>query len=65
MEKEHVTGKVDELKGKAKQGVGNATDDPGYNGDSSRYRGCAYAFSGRKNPDDLLRRALRTISLRG
>jgi uncharacterized protein YjbJ (UPF0337 family) len=28
MEKEHVTGKVDELKGKAKQGVGNATDDP-------------------------------------
>jgi uncharacterized protein YjbJ (UPF0337 family) len=29
MEKEHVTGKVDELKGKVKQGVGNATDDPG------------------------------------
>ncbi len=29
MEKEHVTGKVDEIKGKAKQGVGNATDDPG------------------------------------
>ena len=29
MEKEHVTGKIDELKGKAKQGVGNATDDPG------------------------------------
>ena len=27
MEKEHVTGKVDELKGKAKQGVGQATDD--------------------------------------
>lgn len=29
MEKEHVTGKVDELKGKAKQGIGRATDDPG------------------------------------
>jgi uncharacterized protein YjbJ (UPF0337 family) len=28
MEKEHVTGKIDELKGKAKQGIGNATDDP-------------------------------------
>lgn len=28
MEKEHVTGKIDELKGKTKQGVGNATDDP-------------------------------------
>ena len=27
MEKEHVTGKVDELKGKAKQGVGRATDN--------------------------------------
>jgi uncharacterized protein YjbJ (UPF0337 family) len=27
MEKEHVTGKVDELKGKAKQGVGAATHD--------------------------------------
>ena len=33
MEKEHVTGKVDELKGKAKQGVGNATDDPGLQGE--------------------------------
>jgi uncharacterized protein YjbJ (UPF0337 family) len=29
MEKEQVTGKIDELKGKAKQGVGRATDDPG------------------------------------
>jgi uncharacterized protein YjbJ (UPF0337 family) len=29
MEKEHVTGKVDELKGKAKQGIGRATDNPG------------------------------------
>jgi uncharacterized protein YjbJ (UPF0337 family) len=29
MEKEQVTGKLDELKGKAKQGIGNATDDPG------------------------------------
>ena len=28
MEKEHVTGKVDELKGKAKQGIGRATNDP-------------------------------------
>ena len=33
MEKEHVTGKVDELKGKAKQGVGKATDDPGLQGE--------------------------------
>lgn len=33
MEKEHVTGKVDELKGKAKQGVGKATDDPGMQGE--------------------------------
>lgn len=28
MEKEQVTGKVDELKGKAKQGIGKATDNP-------------------------------------
>ncbi len=28
MEKEHVTGKVDELKGKAKQGIGRATNNP-------------------------------------
>lgn len=33
MEKEHVTGKVDELKGKAKQGIGRATDDPGLEGE--------------------------------
>jgi uncharacterized protein YjbJ (UPF0337 family) len=33
MEKEHVTGKIDELKGKAKQGVGKATDDPGLQGE--------------------------------
>ena len=33
MEKEHVTGKVDELKGKAKQGIGNATDDPQLQGE--------------------------------
>jgi uncharacterized protein YjbJ (UPF0337 family) len=29
MEKEQVTGKVDELKGKAKQAIGEATDNPG------------------------------------
>lgn len=29
MEKEQVTGKVDELKGKVKQGIGKTTDDPG------------------------------------
>jgi len=33
MEKEHVTGKVDEIKGKAKQGIGDATDDPGLQGE--------------------------------
>ena len=33
MEKEHVTGKVDELKGRAKQGIGNATNDPGLQGE--------------------------------
>jgi uncharacterized protein YjbJ (UPF0337 family) len=33
MEKEHVTGKIDELKGKAKQGIGNATDDPNLQGE--------------------------------
>jgi uncharacterized protein YjbJ (UPF0337 family) len=33
MEKEHVTGKVDELKGKAKQGIGKATDDPELQGE--------------------------------
>lgn len=33
MEKEHITGKVDELKGKAKQGVGDVTDDPGMKGE--------------------------------
>jgi uncharacterized protein YjbJ (UPF0337 family) len=33
MEKQHVTGKVDELKGKAKQGVGKATNDPGLQGE--------------------------------
>ncbi len=29
MEKEQVTGKVDELKGKAKQGIGKVTHNPG------------------------------------
>ena len=29
MEKEHVTGKADELKGKVKQGIGKVTNDPG------------------------------------
>ena len=29
MEKEQVTGKIDELKGKAKQGIGKATNNPG------------------------------------
>lgn len=29
MEKEQVTGKLDELKGKAKQAVGKASDNPG------------------------------------
>jgi uncharacterized protein YjbJ (UPF0337 family) len=33
VEKEHVTGKVDEVKGKAKQGIGRATDDPGLQGE--------------------------------
>ncbi len=33
MEKEHVTGKVDELKGKAKQGVGGATGDHALQGE--------------------------------
>lgn len=33
MEKEHVTGKVDELKGKAKQGIGEATDNPKLQGE--------------------------------
>lgn len=33
MEKEHVTGKVDELKGKGKQTVGRATNDPGMEGE--------------------------------
>ena len=33
MEKEHVTGKIDELKGKAKQGIGQATDDPEMQGE--------------------------------
>jgi len=33
MEKEHITGKVDEVKGKAKQGIGKATDDPGLQGE--------------------------------
>jgi len=29
MEKEELTGRVDELKGKMKKGIGKATDDPG------------------------------------
>jgi len=33
MEKEQLTGKVDELKGKVKQGIGKATDDPGLQGE--------------------------------
>jgi uncharacterized protein YjbJ (UPF0337 family) len=33
MAKEHVTGKVDELKGKVKQGVGGATGDHGLQGE--------------------------------
>jgi uncharacterized protein YjbJ (UPF0337 family) len=33
MEKEHVTGKMDELKGKVKQGVGKATNSPSLQGE--------------------------------
>jgi uncharacterized protein YjbJ (UPF0337 family) len=33
MEKEHVTGKMDELKGKLKQGVGKATNNPNLQGE--------------------------------
>jgi uncharacterized protein YjbJ (UPF0337 family) len=33
MEKEHVTGKMDELKGKVKQGVGKATNNPNLQGE--------------------------------
>jgi uncharacterized protein YjbJ (UPF0337 family) len=33
MEKEQVTGKVDELKGKAKQGIGKATNNPNLQGE--------------------------------
>ncbi|HEY1948657.1 MAG TPA: CsbD family protein [Bryobacteraceae bacterium] len=33
MEKEQVTGKLDQLKGKVKQGIGKATDDPGLQGE--------------------------------
>ena len=33
MEKEHVTGKMDELKGKVKQGVGEATNNPRLQGE--------------------------------
>jgi len=33
MEKEHITGKIDELKGRGKQAVGNATDDPSLQGE--------------------------------
>jgi len=33
MEKEQVTGKVDELKGKVKQGIGKATNNPNLQGE--------------------------------
>ncbi len=33
MEKEQVTGKMDELKGKVKQGVGKATNNPNLQGE--------------------------------
>ena len=33
MEKEQITGKWDELKGKAKQGIGHATDNPSLEGE--------------------------------
>lgn len=33
MEKEQITGKLDELKGKVKQGIGKTTDDPGLQGE--------------------------------
>ena len=33
MEKEQVTGKVDEFKGKGKRAVGKATNDPGLQGE--------------------------------
>jgi len=33
MEKEHVTGKMDEVKGKVKQGIGKATDNPNLQGE--------------------------------
>jgi len=33
MEKEHVTGKMDEVKGKVKQGIGKATNNPNLQGE--------------------------------
>ena len=33
MEKEQITGKADELKGKMKQGIGKATDNPNLQGE--------------------------------
>ena len=38
MEKEQVTGKLDELKGRLNQGIGKTTDDPGLQGEASSMR---------------------------
>jgi uncharacterized protein YjbJ (UPF0337 family) len=35
MEKENVTGKIDEIKGKLKQGAGKATDNPKLQGEGA------------------------------
>jgi uncharacterized protein YjbJ (UPF0337 family) len=35
MEKEQVTGEIDRLKGKVKQGIGRATDDPALQGEAA------------------------------
>ena len=35
MEKEQVTGEIDRLKGKVKQGIGRATDDPALQGEGA------------------------------
>ena len=35
MEKEQVAGKIDKLKGKVKQGIGRATDDPALQGEGA------------------------------
>ncbi len=59
MEKEQVTGKVDELKGKAKQAVGDATGNPNLHDEGAADELKGNVKQGYGNLKDTIKRADR------